>query len=249
MVATGLGPDDSVSAPVVPPPSFFVPHVPPPHAAAPDPAPIEQPIDREEQFVRRRPFARARWLVPCAAGLAFAGIVAALVVLWHGRQPSANRVATPAQTAPIALASVAPPSATTVAPPAPAPVEPVAKAARTPPAVAQTIAPGIAEPVRSASPHAASPDLPHFSRAAAQRAISSVTGKVRRCRHRRYWGNGYATVVFTNDGSVDRVLIDPPFSMTVTGKCVADALSHAHMRSFGGRKGYYRLRFYIAPRS
>ena len=83
---------------------------------------------------------------------------------------------------------------------------------------------------------------------AAQRAINSVTSKVRRCRHGRFWGNGYATIAFGSDGSVDRVLVDPPFSMTVTGKCVADALSLAHMRSFEGRNGYYRLRFYIAPR-
>jgi hypothetical protein len=84
-------------------------------------------------------------------------------------------------------------------------------------------------------------------RAAAQRAINAVTRRVARCRHGRFWGNGYATVAFTNDGSIDQVLVDPPFSMTVTGKCVADALGSAHMRSFGGRNGYYRFRFYIAP--
>ena len=114
---------------------------------------------------------------------------------------------------------------------------------------ARPVAPGIAAPpARAASPHAgAGPQLPQFSRAAAQHAISAVTGKVRRCRHRRYWGHGYATVVFASDGSVDRVFVDPPFSRTVTGKCVADALGLAHMRSFGGRSGYYRLRFYIAP--
>ncbi|HLK38968.1 MAG TPA: hypothetical protein VKU41_19540 [Polyangiaceae bacterium] len=41
--------------------------------------------------------------------------------------------------------------------------------------------------------------------------------------------------------------MDPPYSMTVTGKCVADALRTAHVRSFAGRFGYYRFRFYIAP--
>jgi hypothetical protein len=90
--------------------------------------------------------------------------------------------------------------------------------------------------------------LPHFSPPAARRAINSVTRKVARCRHGRFWGNGYATIVFANNGSVDRVLVDPPFSMTVTGKCVADAFGLAHIASFAGQKGYYRYRFYIAPR-
>ena len=75
----------------------------------------------------------------------------------------------------------------------------------------------------------------------------AVNGKARKCRHGRYWGHGYATVVFTTDGTVDKVLVDPPFARTVSGKCVADALSLAHMRSFGGNNAYYRLRFYIAP--
>jgi hypothetical protein len=87
-----------------------------------------------------------------------------------------------------------------------------------------------------------------FSRAAAQRAINGVKRGVARCRHGRFWGRGYATVVFTNDGTVEEVLVDPPFSMTVTGKCVADALGGAHMRSFGGHVGYYRFPFYISQR-
>jgi hypothetical protein len=70
---------------------------------------------------------------------------------------------------------------------------------------------------------------------------------VAQCRHGRFWGNGYATVLFRGDGWVHQVLVDPPFSMTVTGKCVADALRSAHMHSFVGRNSYYRFRFYIAP--
>jgi hypothetical protein len=71
---------------------------------------------------------------------------------------------------------------------------------------------------------------------------------VERCRRGPFWGNGYATVAFWNDGSVHQVLVDPPYSQTVAGKCVADALRTARMRSFAGRIGYYRFRFYIAPR-
>jgi hypothetical protein len=72
--------------------------------------------------------------------------------------------------------------------------------------------------------------------------------QVAQCRHGSNWGHGYATVAFANDGSVDRVLVDPPFSRTVTGKCVADALGAARIPSFAGYKGYYRFHFYIAPR-
>jgi hypothetical protein len=72
--------------------------------------------------------------------------------------------------------------------------------------------------------------------------------QVARCRHGRFWGDGYATIAFANDGSVDHVLVDPPFSMTVTGKCVADALGSAHIQSFAGRTGYYRFHFYIDRR-
>jgi hypothetical protein len=36
--------------------------------------------------------------------------------------------------------------------------------------------------------------------------------------------------------------------MTVTGKCVADALGAAHMQSFAGHVGYYRFPFFITRR-
>jgi hypothetical protein len=90
------------------------------------------------------------------------------------------------------------------------------------------------------------PQLPYFSRAAAQHAVSSVADKVKRCRHGRYWGHGYATVVFRSDGSVERVIVDPPFAMTVAGNCVAAALGRAHMPSFRGRRAYYGFLYYIA---
>src|SRR4029077_21112059 len=95
---------------------------------------------------------------------------------------------------------------------------------------------------------ARNPSMIRFSAAAARRAIHPVLRRVERCRRGHFWGNGYATIIFWNDGSVRQVLVDPPFSMTVAGKCVADALHGSHMPSFMGRTGYYRLRFYIAPR-
>jgi hypothetical protein len=76
--------------------------------------------------------------------------------------------------------------------------------------------------------------------------MRALSRKVGRCRHGRFWGHGYSTIVFANDGSVDRVLIDPPFSRTVTGQCVAQALSSAHTGPFDGRTAYLRLHFFVA---
>ena len=170
--------------------------------------------------------------------------------------PPAPAPTAPAPVAPVAKTPIAktPIAKThvTKAPFAKAPVAKafLAKAAPKPPAATRPSAPGIAvAATHAASLHAAAgPALPHFSLSAAQHAVSSVIGKVRKCRQGRgVWGSGWATVVFGSDGSVQRVLVDPPFSMTVTGKCVAVALSAAHMRSFAGHKGYDRVRFYIAP--
>jgi eukaryotic-like serine/threonine-protein kinase len=249
-VAAAPGPDRPI-APVASTPSFF----PPP--ADPNPARVD---DLEEKLLRRSPSPRALRIGVGAAALALAGIVTALIVHPRAHRPSETRAATIAAIAPSSVAPTARPDVTAVARPAAAPVAPPAVAAAAPvaqfapaafaPAVAAPpAAPAVASDAPTASPHAASgPSLPRFSRAGAQRAINAVTRKVARCRHGRFWGNGYATVAFTNDGSIDQVLVDPPFSMTVTGKCVADALGSAHMRSFAGRDGYYRFRFYIAPR-
>jgi hypothetical protein len=85
-----------------------------------------------------------------------------------------------------------------------------------------------------------------FSSTLAKKALRAMARKIARCRHGRFWGSGYATVVFANDGSVDQVLIDPPFSKTIAGKCVAKAMGAAKVPSFGTGSGLYRLRFYIS---
>jgi len=226
---------DPPIAPVASPPSLF------PAPSEPDPA-----LDGlEAKLFRRRPSSRALRFGAGAAALAFAGIVVALFALARARRPAETRAAAPAAIAPSAVAAVAQPAVAPVAPPPAAYVAPLAA----PAAAAPPAATVVASPARPVPPQtAAGPSLPRFSRAAAQRAINGVTRKVARCRRGRFWGNGYAYVSFGNDGSVDQVLVDPPFSMTVTGKCVADALGSAHMRTFAGRNGYYRFRFYIAPR-
>jgi serine/threonine-protein kinase len=224
-VAVASRSDHGPIAPVASPPPFLAPH------ADPDPARLDS------KFVWLRSSSRRFRFGVGAAALVLVGIVAALFASPRARQPSATLAVAPPRTAP-SLASAAPPAAA-----------PVAPSRGTPVASRPAALPGVASGVRAASPHAAAgPSLPRFSGAAARRAINSVTRKVARCRHGRFWGNGYATIVFANDGGVDRVLVDPPFSMTVTGKCVADAFGFAHIASFAGQKGYYRFRFYVAPR-
>jgi serine/threonine-protein kinase len=235
-VETEIAPEDRPITAVASPPSLL----PPP--AAPDAA----LIDLEKKLVRHRRSARAlRWGVGAAA-LVFVSIVAALFAHSRARPPSNAVAAVPAPIAPSAVTAVARPAVAPIAAPAPAPVAPFAMAPVAPTASATPAAPSVA-PAERASPHAGKPKA-RFSRVAAESAIHSATRKVARCRHGRFWGNGYAIVIFANDGSVDHVLVDPPFSMTVTGKCVADALSSAHVRSFAGHNAYYRFRFYIAPR-
>ena len=200
-------------------------------------------MDLEEELVRRRSPSRALRLGVGAAALAFAGIVAALVALPRARRMREAPAATIASIVPSSVAVTARPAVAAVAPPAAVPDVPALPVAPVAPVAA------VASAARAASQHAAAgAPIPRFSPAAAQRTINSVVHQVARCRRGKFWGNGYATVVFTNDGSVDRVLVNPPFSMTVTGKCVADALGSKHMRPFAGRIGYYRFRFYIAQR-
>ena len=238
-VVAAPGPEDPPIAPVASPPSLFAPLV----------NPNPSLVDLEEKLVRRRSSSRALWLGASAAALAFVSIVAALFALSRARRPSETLAGPLAPIAPSAVVAVARPAVAPVASPAAVPVAPFAVAAVAPAVAAPRAAVAVASAARAASPHAAiGLSIPRFSRAAAQRAVNAATRRVARCRHGRFWGNGYATVGFTSDGSVDQVLVDPPFSMTVTGKCVADALGAAHMRSFAGRNGYYRFRFYIAPR-
>ena len=234
-------PADRGAVAVTPPASVF--HLP----AVPLPAPLLA----DEQPVAFRPFSRARLpLRAGAAALAFAGIVAGVLVLARGRRPPVSVRATAATTsAPSAATGVARAPATPLVPAAAAPMPPPAT-----PAVAPTVADPhppaeVASEAPATIPHSAThASMIRFSPAAARRAIHPVLRRVERCRRGPFWGNGYATVVFWNDGSVRQVLVDPPFSMTVAGKCVADALHGAHMPSFMGRTGYYRLRFSIAPR-
>jgi serine/threonine protein kinase len=155
--------------------------------------------------------------------------------------PAATSVAA-ASAAPIPLPSTPPPiAAPTVAPH-------TASTAEQAPTAAIRSAATATMPPRGARVVATPLHTGRFSPVAARHALYDVGRKVARCRHGRYWGSGYATIVFANDGSVDHVLVDPPFSKTVAGKCVAETLSSASIPSFSGKPGSVRLRFNIARR-
>jgi serine/threonine protein kinase len=205
-------------------------------------------VDLEQQVVRRLSSSRTLRLRVGAAALAFAGIVAGLLVLAHPRRPPATLAAGPPPTALSAMTTVSRPAVAPVEPIAAAPGAALAVAAVAPAVAPPPAAPAVVPDVRATSAHSATGPIVRFSWADAQRAVHSVKRRLSQCRHGRFWGSGYATVEFSNDGRVQRVLVDPPYSMTVTGKCVADALGSTHVGSFVGHDGYYRFRFYIAPR-
>jgi serine/threonine-protein kinase len=182
---------------------------------------------------------RKMWIVLGGAALVLAAVLSVFVALPR-RRPTAAARAVPRVIVPTPPSAPAPSRAAVAPSAAPTPIAPSVVPSGTPPVVTH------AEPARSA--RVAAPHTGRFSPAAARSALHAVSRKVARCRHARFWGNGYATVVFGGDGSVDHVLVDPPFSMTVAGRCVAEALSSARVPSFDGRSGFFRLRFYIAAR-
>jgi serine/threonine protein kinase len=94
---------------------------------------------------------------------------------------------------------------------------------------------------------AARPDAP-FAAAAARRALDAKKHDVGKCRHGRVWGNASATVTFANDGSVDKVVLAPPFAGTPTGVCASEALASVHVAPFSGAPGSVTYRFNVAAK-
>ena len=191
---------------------------------------------------------RARAMVGGAAVL-----VTAVLALLAMRQPTPATQRFPVPVTPASPSVVAASAAPTLLPSASPPIAAPAVAPHT----ASTAEQAAKAAIRSAAtatvpPHGARVATPQhtgrFSPVAARHALYDVGRKVARCRHGRYWGSGYATIVFANDGSVDHVLVDPPFSKTMAGKCVAETLSSATIPSFTGKPGFFRLRFNIARR-
>ncbi len=108
--------------------------------------------------------------------------------------------------------------------------------------------PSVAPSGSSSPPTAAPPQSrARFSVFAAQRALDGTAREVGRCKRSRVWGVARATVTFANDGSVDHVLVGPPFTNTPTGQCVADAMSSVHVPPFGGIPAVYIAQFFVPP--
>jgi eukaryotic-like serine/threonine-protein kinase len=214
-----------------------VPQPPPTAVVSAAPSVFPPPLDLEGSLTRPRRWPRAVRLGSALAGaLGLMILGAVLFGRTHLRRPSGARAAiVPAAPVP-AMAVASPPIAPSV--PAAVAPPPVASFAPVVPSVPAAVAPSAAERPQTES-------SARFSRASAKRAIAPALRDVSQCRRGKLWGPGEATVVFTNDGAVDRVLVDPPFSMTVVGKCVADALAATQVPSFAGRHGYYRFRFYV----
>jgi serine/threonine-protein kinase len=104
--------------------------------------------------------------------------------------------------------------------------------------------PAPASPSPSAAPKAEAP----FAVAAARRALDAKKHDVGKCRHGRVWGNASASVTFANDGSVDKVVLAPPFAGTPTGTCVSDALSSVHVSPFAGAPGSVTVRYAVSAK-
>jgi hypothetical protein len=113
------------------------------------------------------------------------------------------------------------------------------------PVAAATASPPL---VTTSAPTTSAPALapgPRFSGVAAQRALDATWREVLRCKRGRLWGVGQATVVFANDGTVDHIIVGPPFTGTPTGDCVGDAMSGVHVPPFGGRPAVFVTRFFV----
>lgn len=232
-----VAPEPAVSAPDLPA-SVFPPAPRPPPPLVFD---SEELAPLGSRWSSRK--ARAAMVGGAAALLA----TAALAVVLTRRPTPAAQVVPPLPapaTSTVAAAAVPVPVPPPMAPPVMPSPAPVTTSVARPAAAAA--APAAAVAAHSVPPPSPAPHHGHFSAMAARRALFPITPKVARCRHGKYWGSGYATLLFRNDGTVEHVLIDPPFSRTVAGKCVAEAFSTAHIPSFDGKPGLLRLRFNIA---
>jgi hypothetical protein len=155
-----------------------------------------------------------------------------LLVTWPRSRTataSAPQPMLPAHGAPTTPATGAEPSSATTVDPA------------TPPAMAPS-----PTPTAHGSPGAPT-STARFSVLAAQRGFLVTSHDIARCKRSSMWGVAKASVTFANDGSVDHVVIGPPFTGTPTGECVSDVIRTVRVPPFGGGPVTYVTRFYVAP--
>jgi hypothetical protein len=87
--------------------------------------------------------------------------------------------------------------------------------------------------------------LPPFSARRARNALDAVSRDVMHCRRSKLWGTAYATVTFSNDGSVSSVAIGPPFRGTRAAQCVSDHMSSVRIPAYGGKEGVIEYQFFV----
>jgi serine/threonine-protein kinase len=206
-----------------------------PAIVTPHPA-LATPVPSGEHRIAGLPVGGLSRRFVAATSAVAASLVICLVVLlvtWPRSRAATKSAPIPTLPArgPAATAATAtvPPSATTLAPDTPS-------ATTTPPSTAR----------ESAAPPAPVSG-PRFSLLAAQRGFLATSHETARCKRSTMWGVAKASVTFANDGSVDHVLIGPPFTGTATGACVGDVLRTVHVPPFGGAPVTYITQFYVAP--
>lgn len=251
--APAAPPSVPVSAPHAAPPSWETPsHVPPvqvSHAAtAPElattRASLQSPAPKKRSVV---PFAVVGGLLLAAFGGA---MVYAAQALNHrpvppstpsAVTPSASTAAAPVETVSPAITPTA--SATEIEPEPKAAAVPSAAASTrpeaTPVAEREVTPPVVPAATRTAAPVVKDagppPDPNAFNEAGARSALSQANGVLVFCKKTGgVTGPGSASITFNSDGSVGSVTVDPPYTGTPTGDCVAGQFKRAKAPAFQG---------------
>jgi serine/threonine protein kinase len=79
----------------------------------------------------------------------------------------------------------------------------------------------------------------------ARRVLDATAHDVARCKQGTLWGVAKATVTYANDGSVDHVVVGPPFTGTPTGNCIGETMSATRIHPFGGAPAAYITQFFV----
>jgi hypothetical protein len=114
------------------------------------------------------------------------------------------------------------------------------------PSAARPDVAGVAE-TPSASPAPSAIVAKRFRRAAAIAALDKAATDIGECRPMgSLWGPGSIRAAFSNDGSVTRLMLGPPYVGTQEGSCVAAHFRTAQMQPYGGTAGAVNYTFNIA---
>jgi len=223
-----------------PPPSRQQPWIPTstdtaPAIVTPHPA-LSTPVPTMDLALAGLPVARLSRRFVAATSAVAACLLVCLVVLlvtWPRSRPAT------ASAAPVPALPALGPATTAAAGTAPLPTTTTAPAA--------SPTPSASTPTANHGSPAGPTSTARFSVLAAERGFLATSRDIARCKRSPMWGVAKASVTFANDGSVDHVVIGPPFTGTPTGECVGDSLRTVRVPPFGGAPVTYITRFYVAP--